>query len=49
MLFGRVTWKKVARKKFTDEFKDGTVKLVTDQGYKIAEAVRNLGIHATQL
>ena len=37
------------RRKFTDEFKEEAVKLVTDQGYKIAEAARNLGIHATQL
>ena len=25
------------------------MKLVTDQGYKISEAARNLGIHTTQL
>ena len=40
---------KVVRRKFTDEFKEEAVKLVTDQGYKIAEAARILGIHATQL
>ena len=40
---------KAARRKFTDEFKEGAVKLVTDQGYKISEAARNLGIHTTQL
>ncbi len=40
---------KTIRRKFTDEFKEGAVKLVTDQGYKIAEAARNLGIHTTQL
>ena len=37
------------RRKFTDEFKEEAVKLVMDQGYKIAEAARILGIHATQL
>ena len=40
---------KTIRRKFTDEFKEGAIKLVTDQGYKISEAARNLGIHATQL
>ncbi len=40
---------KTVRRKFTDEFKEGAVKLVTDQGYKVSEAARNLGIHATQL
>jgi len=37
------------RKKYTDEFKEGAVKLVADQGYKISEAARNLGVHTTQL
>jgi len=41
--------KKTVRRKFTDEFKEGAVKLVTEQGYKISDAARNLGIHATQL
>jgi transposase len=40
---------KAVRRKFTDEFKEGAVKLVTDQGYKISEAARNLGLHPTQL
>ena len=40
---------KTVRRKFTDEFKEGAVKLATDQGYKISEAARNLGIHDTQL
>jgi transposase len=39
--------KKTVRRKFTDEFKEEAVKLVTEQGYKISEAARNLGIHAT--
>ena len=34
------------RRKFTDEFKDSAVKLVTDQGYSVAEAARNPGVHA---
>lgn len=41
--------KKTVRRKFTDEFKEVAIKLVTEQGYKISEAARNLGIHATQL
>jgi len=40
---------KAVRRKFTDEFKEGAVKLVTDQGHKISEAARNLGSHTTQL
>ena len=37
------------RKRYSDEFKEEAVKLITDQGYSIAEAARNLGINATQL
>lgn len=37
--------RKKSRRKFTDEFKDEAVKLVTEQGYSIAEASRNLGIN----
>ncbi len=40
---------KRTRRKFTDEFKDGAVKLVTDQGYSVAEAARNLGVNANLL
>lgn len=40
---------KTVRRKFTDEFKEGAIKLVMEQGYKISEAARNLGIHDTQL
>jgi len=36
---------KKTRRKYTDEFKDEAVKLVTEQRYKITEAARNLGIH----
>ena len=37
---------KSKRRIFTDEFKRDAVKLVTDQGYSLAEASRNLGVHA---
>jgi len=37
------------RRKFSDEFKADAVKLITEQGYSIAEAARNLGINANQL
>ena len=32
------------RKKYTQEFKQQTVKLVTEQGYSISEAAKNLNI-----
>ncbi len=41
--------KKTTRRKYTDEFKDEAVKLVTEQGYKITEAARNLDIHDSLL
>ena len=44
MLCGGVQMKKKTRRKYSDEFKAEAVKLVTDQGYKTAEAARNLGI-----
>lgn len=38
---------KKKRRKFSDEFiKEDAVKLITDQGYSIADAARNLGINA---
>ena len=37
------------RKKYTKEFKQDAVRLVTEQGYSRAEAARNLGINATML
>ncbi len=37
------------RKHFTKQFKIDAVKLVTDQGYKVSEAARNLGIHHSSL
>lgn len=37
------------RKKYTQEFRESAVKLITEQGYQNAEAARNLGINATML
>jgi transposase len=37
------------RRTYTPEFKAEAVKLVTAQGYSIAEAARSLGIHETLL
>ncbi len=37
------------RRTHSVEFKQEAVKLVTDQGYSVAEAARNLGIHANLL
>ncbi len=45
MLRAGVHMTKKTRRKYSDEFKDEAVKLVTDQGYKTIEATRNLGIH----
>ena len=33
------------RKQYSKQFKVDAVKLVTEQGYKVSEAARNLGIH----
>ena len=41
--------KKTTRRKYTDEFKDEAVKLVTEQGNKITETARNLDIHDSLL
>ncbi len=40
---------KPKRRRFTDEFKREAVLLVTDEGYSLAEAARNLGVHANLL
>lgn len=40
---------KKKRKKYTREFKEEAVKLITEQGYQIAETARNLGINETML
>ena len=37
------------RRKYTREFKEEAVKLITEQGYQVAEAARNLGVHASIL
>jgi len=37
------------RKKYTLEFKQDAVKLVTEQGYTISEAARNLGVNTNML
>ena len=37
------------RRTYTDEFKRDAVKLVTEQGYSLSEAARNLGLHANLL
>jgi transposase len=38
-----------ARRTYTREFKVEAVKLVTEQGYSVAEAARSLGVHETLL
>ena len=37
------------KKTYTPEFKMDAVRLVTEQGYKVTEAARNLGIHPSVL
>jgi transposase len=37
--------KKKTRRKYTPEFKEEAVKLITEQGYTFAEAGRNLGVN----
>src|SRR5262245_27916660 len=37
------------RRSYTREFKTEAVKLVTEQGYSVAEAARSLGVHQTLL
>ena len=40
---------KKKRKKYTHEFKEEAVKLITEQGYRVTEAARNLGINENML
>ena len=40
---------KKKRNRYTKEFKEAAVKLVTEQGYQISEAARNLGVNANLL
>jgi transposase len=37
------------RKQFSKQFKIDAVKLVTEQGYRVSEAARNLGLHHSSL
>ena len=37
------------RKKYTKEFKQDAIRLITEQGYSRSEAARNLGINAGML
>ena len=37
------------RRKHSKEFKEDAVNLVTEQGYQVSEAARNLGIHPNVL
>ena len=37
------------RRQYTEEFKREAVRLVTDSGYGVSEAARNLGINTTML
>jgi len=40
---------KKKRKKYSQEFKEEAVKLITEQGYQITEAARNLGVNVNML
>ena len=40
---------KQVRKNYTEEFRREAVRLITEEGYKIAEAARSLGINANML
>lgn len=40
---------KKKRKKYTQEFKEEAVKLLTEQGYRVTEAARNIGINENML
>ena len=44
-----MTTEKRKRSNYTDDFKRVAVALVTEQGYKISEAARNLGVGANLL
>ena len=37
------------KRQYTEEFKREAVKLVTEQGYKVSEAARNIGVHVSLL
>ena len=40
---------KQKRRKYTEEYKQEAVNLVVEQGYRVSEAARNLGINDNQL
>ena len=40
---------KQKRRSYTREFKEEAVKLLTEQGYRVSEAARNLGINSNLL
>ena len=44
-----MTTEKRTRRQYTEDFKRDAVALVTDQGYKVTEAARSLGINDNQL
>ena len=44
-----MTTEKRVRRKYTDDFKQDAVTLVTEQGYKVTEAARSLDIGANLL
>lgn len=37
------------RRKYSDQFKQDAIKLVTEQGYRLSEAARNLGVDVSVL
>jgi transposase len=49
LILKRCSMTKRKRKNYTKEFKEEAVKLITVQGYSVAEAARNLGVNATML
>ena len=44
-----MTTEKRSRRKYSEEFKREAVALVTEQGYKLAEAARSVGVNANLL
>ena len=44
MLLSGCLMKKRKRRRFSKEFKEEAVKLVTESGYRVSEAARNVGI-----
>jgi len=45
----REVFMSTVRRKYTQEFKDSAVKLITEQGYQLSEASRNLGVNISIL